>query len=123
DPYPTVVEGRVLWVVDLYTTTSRYPYAQEADTDQLREDSGLRHDFNYVRNSVKATVDAYDGTVTMYVVDDEDPIIAAYADAFPELFTPGDEMPASLREHLRYPEDLFRIQTTAYGRYHLQDPD
>ncbi|HEX6419972.1 MAG TPA: UPF0182 family protein [Acidimicrobiales bacterium] len=123
DPYPTVVDGRVLWVVDLYTTTSRYPYAQEADTDQLRDDSGLRHDFNYVRNSVKATVDAYDGTVTLYVVDDEDPIIAAYANAFPELFTPGDEMSASLRDHLRYPEDLFRIQTTAYGRYHLQDPD
>jgi hypothetical protein len=123
DPYPVVVDGRVLWVVDLYTTTSRYPYAQEADTDQLLSASGLNHDFNYVRNSVKATVDAYDGTVSLYVVDDEDPIIAAYQDAFPELFTPGDEMSAGLREHLRYPEDLFRIQTAAYGRYHLQDPD
>ena len=123
DPYPAVVDGRVLWVVDLYTTTSRYPYAQEADSDQVLSSSGLNHDFNYVRNSVKATVDAYDGTVTLYVVDDEDPIVAAYQDAFPELFTPGDEMSAGLREHLRYPEDLFRIQTAAYGRYHLQDPD
>ncbi|HEX6424956.1 MAG TPA: UPF0182 family protein [Acidimicrobiales bacterium] len=123
DPYPVVVDGSVLWMVDLYTTTSRYPYAQEADSDQVLSRSGLNHDFNYVRNSVKATVDAYDGTVTLYVVDDEDPIIAAYQDAFPELFTPGDEMSAGLREHLRYPEDLFRIQTAAYSRYHLQDPD
>lgn len=123
DPYPVVVDGRVQWVVDLYTTTSRYPYAQEADSEQVLSSSGLNHDFNYVRNSVKATVDAYDGTVTLYVVDDDDPIIAAYQDAFPELFTPGDEMSAGLREHLRYPEDLFRIQTAAYGRYHLQDPD
>jgi hypothetical protein len=123
DPYPVVVDGHVTWVVDLYTTTSRYPYAQQADSDQVTQGSGLNHDFNYVRNSVKATVDAYDGTVTMYVVDDDDPIIAAYQDAFPELFTPGDEMSSSLRGHLRYPEDLFRIQTAAYGRYHLDDPD
>ena len=123
DPYPVVVDGRVTWVVDLYTTTSRYPYAQQADTDQLTERSGLDHDFNYVRNSVKATVDAYEGTVTLYVVDDEDPIIRAYEDAFPDLFTPGDDMPRDLREHVRYPEDLFRIQTAAYGRYHLTDPD
>ena len=76
-----------------------------------------------MRNSVKATVDAYDGTVTLYVVDDDDPIIRAYDDAFPDLFTDGDEMPDELRAHLRYPEDLFRIQTAAYGRYHLEDPD
>ena len=124
-----VVDGRVTWLVDLYTTTSRYPYAQEAETDQLTSGSGLNHDLNYVRNSVKATVDAYDGTVTMYVVDDmrpedkRDPIIAAYRDAFPELFTSGDEMPDEVRAHLRYPEDLFRLQTASYGRYHLSDPD
>jgi uncharacterized protein len=123
DPYPVAVEGRIVWMVDLYTTTSRYPYAQEADVDQLSDASGLRHDFNYVRNSVKATVDAYDGTVTLYVVDEEDPIIRAYQKAFPDLFTPGDEMSSSLREHVRYPEDLFRVQTAAYGRYHLTDPD
>jgi uncharacterized membrane protein (UPF0182 family) len=123
DPYPVVADGKVTWVVDLYTTTSRYPYAQEADTDQLSDDSGLDHDFNYVRNSVKATVDAYDGTVTLYVMDDGDPIIRAYQKAFPDLFTDADEMSQSLRQHLRYPEDLFRIQTAAYARYHLTDPD
>jgi uncharacterized protein len=123
DPYPAVVDGKVTWVVDLYTTTSRYPYAQQADTDQLTSGSGLNHDFNYVRNSVKATVDAYDGTVTLYVVDGDDPIIDAYVDAFPDLFTPGRDMSDELRAHVRYPEDLFRIQTAAYGRYHLEDPD
>jgi uncharacterized membrane protein (UPF0182 family) len=123
DPYPVVVDGRVTWVVDLYTSTARYPYGQQADTDQLTSESGLNHDFNYVRNSVKATVDAYDGTVALYLVDDEDPIIRAYDDAFPDLFTDGDEMSDELQAHLRYPEDLFRIQTAAYGRYHLEDPD
>jgi uncharacterized membrane protein (UPF0182 family) len=123
DPYPAVIDGRITWIVDMYTTTDRYPYGQEAETDQLTSGSGLNHDFNYVRNSVKATVDAYDGTVTLYVVDDEDPIIETYADAFPDLFTDGDEMSDELRSHLRYPEDLFRIQTAAYGRYHLDDPD
>jgi uncharacterized protein len=123
DPYPAVIDGRVTWIIDLYTTSSRYPYAQQADTDQLPAGSGLDHSLNYVRNSVKATVDAYDGDVTFYVVDDEDPIIDAYRGAFPELFTDGDEMDDELRAHLRYPEDLFRIQTSAYGRYHLTDPD
>lgn len=121
DPYPVVVDGHVTWVVDLYTTTDRYPYGQEAETEQLTSASGLDHDFNYVRNSVKATVDAYDGTVKLYVTDSEDPIIRAYEDAFPDLFV-GGKMPDALREHLRYPEDLFRIQTAAYGRYHLDDP-
>jgi uncharacterized membrane protein (UPF0182 family) len=123
DPYPVAVEGRIVWMVDLYTTTSRYPYAEQAETEQLTEASGLNHDFNYVRNSVKAAVDAYDGTVNLYVMDTHDPIIAAYQKAFPDLFTSGDEMTASMRAHIRYPEDLFRIQTTEYGRYHLTDPD
>jgi uncharacterized protein len=122
DPYPVVVDGQVQWVVDLYTTTSRYPYAQMADTDQVSSASGLNRRFNYVRNSVKATVDAYDGTVTFYVMDDKDPIIDAYRDAFPDLFS-DDPLPEDLQAHLRYPEDLFRVQTTAYARYHLDDPD
>jgi uncharacterized protein len=122
DPYPVLINGRVQWVVDLYTTTSRYPYAQMADTDQLASSSGLNHRFNYVRNSVKATVDAYEGTVTFYVMDPDDPIIDAYRDAFPDLFS-DDAIPEELQAHLRYPEDLFRIQTAAYGRYHLDDPD
>jgi len=123
DPYPVAVEGRIVWMIDLYTTTSHYPYAEQADTDQVSDASGLRHDFNYVRNSVKATVDAYDGTVTLYVWDPSDPIVAAYEKAFPDLFTDRDEMSADMKAHVRYPEDLFRIQTTAYGRYHLTDPD
>jgi len=122
DPYPVVVDGGVQWVIDLYTTTSRYPYGQMADTDQVSSSSGLDHRFNYVRNSVKATVDAYDGTVTLYVTDEDDPIIDAYRDAFPDLFT-DEPMPEPLQAHLRYPEDLFRIQTAAYARYHLADPD
>jgi uncharacterized protein len=122
DPYPVVVDGKVQWVVDLYTTTSRYPYAQMADTDQVSSASGLNRRFNYVRNSVKATVDAYEGTVTFYVMDEEDPIIDAYRDAFPDLFS-DDPLPNDLQAHLRYPEDLFRVQTAAYARYHLDDPD
>jgi uncharacterized protein len=122
DPYPVVVDGKVQWVVDLYTTTSRYPYAQMADTDQVSSASGLNRRFNYVRNSVKATVDAYEGTVTFYVMDEEDPIIDAYRDAFPDLFS-DDPLPEDLQAHLRYPEDLFRVQTAAYARYHLDDPD
>jgi uncharacterized protein len=123
DPYPVVVDKGVRWVVDLYTTTSRYPYAQRADTDQVVSSSGLNHRFNYVRNSVKATVDAYDGTVTLYPMPGvDDPILDAYRKAFPDLFS-DDEMPAELQAHLRYPEDLFRVQTAAYGRYHLTDPD
>jgi uncharacterized membrane protein (UPF0182 family) len=123
DPYPVVVDGRVQWVVDAYTTTSRYPYAQRIGNDvQLTRDSGLDRDSNYVRNSVKAVVDAYDGSVRFYVSDPDDPIIKAWESAFGDLFTPGDEMPAALREHLRYPEDLFRVQTDLYSKYQLE-PD
>ena len=122
DPYAVVLDGRLVWVQDLYTTTDRYPYGQRADTDQLPPDSGLRHRFNYVRNSVKATIDAYDGTVTFYVVDEDDPIVEAWRSAFPDLFTDASEMPDGLDEHLRYPEDMFRVQTEAWQRYHLEDP-
>lgn len=123
DPYPVLLDNRIVWVQDLYTTTDRFPYGQRANTDDLSSESGLRHGFNYVRNSVKATVDAYDGTVRFYVMDDEDPIIDAWRSAFPDLFTEGSEMPAELEPHLRYPEDLFRLQTTAWQRYHLRDVD
>ncbi|MGH9214194.1 MAG: UPF0182 family protein [Acidimicrobiales bacterium] len=121
DPYPVLLDGEVVWVVDLYTTTSRYPYGQEADNDEVSDESGLDHNFNYVRNSVKATVDAYDGTVRFYVMDTQDPILDAYRDAFPDLFSDRDEMPEGLEAHLRYPEDLFRVQTAAWQRYHLSD--
>ena len=120
DPYPVVVDGRVQWVVDAYTTTSRYPYAQRVGNEvQLTNDSGLPRDANYVRNSVKAVVDAYDGSVRFYVTDAEDPIIRAWQGAFGDLFTPATEMPEELRQHLRYPEDLFRVQTDVYSKYQL----
>ena len=123
DPYPVVVDGRILWVVDAYTTTSRYPYGQFADRSQVNAGSGLDHDFNYVRNSVKATVDAYDGSIRLYSVDDQDPILRVWAGAFPDLFQPKSSMPASLAEHLRYPEELFRVQTAAYSKYRLDAND
>jgi uncharacterized membrane protein (UPF0182 family) len=122
DPYPVVIDGTVQWVVDGYTATSRYPYAQAVGDDvALSSNSGIPRNANYVRNSVKAVVDAYDGSVTLYVVDPDDPIVRAWMAAFPDLFTSGDAMPAGLREHLRYPEDLFRVQTNVYSKYHL-DP-
>ena len=119
DPYPVAVDGRVKWLVDAYTTSNRYPYAQNADLSQLTATSGLGFPFNYIRNSVKATVDAYDGSVALYISDPSDPIVQAWASAFPDLFTPMDAMPGDLRSHLRYPEDLFRVQTAHYSKYRL----
>jgi uncharacterized membrane protein (UPF0182 family) len=119
DPYPVALDGGVVWVVDGYTTTARYPYAQNANTDQLTLGSGLNYEFNYVRNSVKAVVNAYDGSMQFYISDAADPIVNAWASAFPDLFLPLDAMPADLQTHLRYPEDLFRIQTEAYSKYRL----
>ena len=123
DPYPVIHDGRIVWIVDAYTTTSRYPYAQRVETGQLPNESGLDHTFNYVRNSVKAVVDAYDGTVDFYVMPVEDPIIEAYRDTFPRLFTDFEEMPEDLKAHLRYPEDLFRIQSNSWARYHVSEAD
>ena len=119
DPYPVAVEGGILWVVDGYTTSDRFPYAQNANTSQLTGGSGLDFPFNYIRNSVKAVVNAYDGSMQFYVADPDDPIINAWADAFPDLFAPLSAMPAELQQHLRYPEDLFRVQTEAYSKYRL----
>ncbi|MEA2703988.1 MAG: uncharacterized protein QOD63_1933 [Actinomycetota bacterium] len=122
DPYMVIHQGRILWLQDAYTTTTRYPYSRRADTSRLRGDSGLNGGFNYVRNSVKVAVDAYDGSMTFYVVDPTDPIIKAYQQAFPKLFTDGAAMDDELRAHLRYPEDMFRVQTNMYGLYHMTDP-
>jgi len=114
DPYPVVLNGRIVWVIDSYTTTDQYPYSQ-VNTGN----GGLSGNTNYVRNSVKATVDAYDGTVHFFVVDNKDPLIRAYRKAFPDLFTDGSKMPAGLREHLRYPEDLFSMQSNVFSKYHV----
>jgi uncharacterized membrane protein (UPF0182 family) len=111
DPYLVITaDGRLVWIVDAYTTTDRYPYAQP--------DRGM----NYIRNSVKATVDAFDGTMVFYIADPKDPLIRTWARAFPGLFTPMDRMPEDLRPHIRYPEDLFSLQARMYGTYHMQDP-
>ena len=119
DPYPVAVNGRAMWVVDAFTTSTRYPYGERIGDVQRKQPSGLGDNDNYVRNSVKAVVDAYSGEVTFYVVDDQDPILAAWRSAFPNLFTPVDQMPEELRAHLRYPEDLFRIQTDMYSKYRI----
>lgn len=121
DPYPVVLDGRVVWLMDGYTTSDAYPYSQAINDERLRPGSGLSQNLNYVRNSVKVTIDAYDGTMTFYVVDPDDPIIQAYEKAFPELFTDLDEAPDGLAEHFRYPDDLFRIQTDVYAKYHVTD--
>lgn len=121
DPYPVILDGRLSYVIDAYTTTDQYPYAQTADNEQLDPRSGLNGGFNYVRNSVKAVVDAYDGTVEFYEMPGDDPILQAYRDAFPELFSDFEDMPDTLRDHLRYPEDMFRVQTNMWGRYHIDD--
>ena len=119
DPYPVIVDGGVQWVIDAYTATSRYPYAQRVGNVQLSPNNGLARSANYIRNSVKAVVDAYTGEVTFYVVDDTDPILRAWRSAFPDLFTSFDQMPDELQQHLRYPEDLFRVQTEVYSKYQV----
>jgi len=119
DPYPVLVNGHIDWVQDAYTTTDNYPYAQNADTSAVAQGSGLSGNFNYVRNSVKVLIDAYTGKMTFYVMDPNDPIIRTYEKAFPEMFTPASKMPSDLRAHLRYPEDIFTVQATMYGKYHI----
>ncbi len=123
DPYVVIIGGRTQYVLDAYTTSASFPYAQQAETGALPASSGLTRNFNYIRNSVKAVVDAYDGSVTFYVVTPDDPLIRAYQEAFPELFADQNDVPEELREHFRYPEDLFRTQTTMWGRYHIDNPD
>jgi len=122
DPYPVLADGKIQYILDAYTTSDHYPNAQRATVSGIAADSGLNQSFNYVRNSVKVVVDAYEGTVKMYVINPDDPIIQAYQSAFPDLFIDGSQLPDSVRVHLRFPEDLFKIQTTMWGRYHIDDP-
>jgi uncharacterized membrane protein (UPF0182 family) len=127
DPYPTVVNGRVLWVVDGYTTSNSYPYSQRRTLSDAAEDSQTgtgtarqpREQFNYIRNSVKATVDAYDGTVTLYSVDDSDPVLRTWNKAFGNIVKPQAAIPDALRAHFRYPEDLFKVQRDVLAQYHV----
>ncbi len=121
DPYLVVDadDGRLVWMIDCYTMSDKYPYStpQEMQVNPVTFVAP-----NYIRNSVKATVDAYDGTVKLYLTDPNDPIALTYSHIFPNLLRPLAEMPAGLRAHLRYPEDLFRLQRTVYASYHVDDP-
>jgi uncharacterized membrane protein (UPF0182 family) len=119
DPYVVVVDGRVYWILDAYTTGATYPYSQSS---AFQPTSANPIDINYVRNSVKVVIDAYEGTTDFYVIDPKDPIIKAYQATFPSLFKPIDAMPAGLRAHLRVPEDLFNTQVDIYATYHITDP-
>jgi uncharacterized membrane protein (UPF0182 family) len=111
DPYLVITEkGRLVWIQDAYTWSDRYPYSEP-----------LADGTNYIRNSIKAVIDAYDGSVTMYVVEPEDPVVQTYWAIFPDLFTPGEEMAEDIRAHLRYPQDLFMKQAEMYQRYHMRD--
>lgn len=121
DPYPVVVDGNIKWVIDAFTTTDKYPYAEMANTSQLTEGSGLNHSFNYVRNSVKAVIDAYTGETTFYIMDAKDPIARMWKKAFPDLFKKASDVDPQLAAHFRYPEDLFRVQTNLFGRYQFDD--
>lgn len=122
DPYLALIKGDLFWIIDMYTVSDKYPYAQPADTRRINENSGLPINFNYLRNSVKAVINAYDGTIDFYVVDSQDPIIQSYVDIFPDLFSPEEEMSDELLDHIRYPEDLFTIQSDMYRDYHMTDP-
>jgi len=116
DPYLVITDsGRLVWMVDGYTTSDAHPYSRELQVNGMDP-------LNYIRNSVKATVDAYDGETHLYIFAPDDPLIAAYQNLFPELFLPESAMPPDLRAHARYPETLFRVQAEIYSTYHMLDP-
>ncbi|GHF16451.1 UPF0182 family protein [Pseudolysinimonas yzui] len=128
DAYPAVVDGRILWIVDGYTTTASYPYSHVQSLSGAIVDSNTPaqpyaiDDINYIRNSVKATVDAYDGTVTLYAWDEEDPILKTWEAIYPGTITPKSEMSDELLAHVRYPADLFKVQRSVLATYHITNP-
>lgn len=111
DPYLVVANGHLFWILDAYTTSGLYPYASRVGA------------LNYIRNSVKFVVDAYNGTTTAYLADPDDPVAATWSRIFPGLFTPLDEMPAEIRRHVRYPSDIFTVQSSVFTTYHMTEPD
>jgi len=115
DPYMVISGGRLFWIQDAYTISNMYPYSKRLKSPFMNRR------LNYIRNSVKVIIDAYDGNVTYYMIDDKDPILKTYSKIFPALFKPLDEMPADLKKHIRYPYDLFDIQVNTYATYHMQD--
>ncbi|MEP7019235.1 MAG: UPF0182 family protein [Pseudonocardiales bacterium] len=133
DPYPVVdpASGHIVWIVDAYTTIANYPYSERQSLADLTSDSLTRNkktagqpnsQINYIRNSVKATVDAYDGTLNLYQWDDKDPVLKAWMKSFPGLVEKNSAMPSGIREHVRYPEDLFEVQRSLLEKYHVDDP-
>jgi uncharacterized membrane protein (UPF0182 family) len=133
NPYPAVVDGRIQWIVDGYTTTADYPYSRLQAIDSATTDSTVATatavqaigsgKINYIRNSVKATVDAFDGTVRLYSWDDQDPLLQAWSQAFDGTVEPMSEISGDLMAHLRYPEDLFKVQRMMLSKYHVTDAD
>lgn len=127
DAYPSVVDGRIVWIVDGYTLSSNYPYSSTVSLTTAISDSSnpaprfALDDINYIRNSVKATVDAYDGSVTLYAWDEEDPVLQSWQKVYPSTIKPIEDMSAELISHVRYPTDLFKVQRTILGVYHVDD--
>ena len=131
DPYPAIVNGKIVWIVNGYTTSAGYPYSaktllSEATSDVVTVRSAavaaqLEKPINYIRNSIKATVDAYDGTVTLYAWDDKDPVLKTWQKAFPTVVKPKSAIDAALLSHMRYPEDMFRVQREVLSKYHVSD--
>jgi uncharacterized membrane protein (UPF0182 family) len=130
DPYPAVVNKRIVWIMDGYTTLNNYPYAQhetlgDVTADSLSNQQGRRlpnQEVNYIRNSVKAIVDAYDGKVTLYQFDPTDPVLQTWEKVYPGIIRPASEISDELRSHFRYPEDLFKVQRKLLTKYHVEDP-
>ena len=128
--YPAIVNKRMVWIVDGYTTLDNYPYSELTSLSAATTDSNevalnrlqIDKEVSYIRNSVKATVDAYDGTVTLYAQDEQDPVLQAWMKVFPGTIKPNSDITPELQEHLRYPEDLFKVQRSLLARYHVDDP-
>ena len=128
--YPAIVNRKIVWIVDGYTTLDNYPYSELTSLSSATADSNevavnrlaLNKQVSYIRNSVKATVDAYDGTVTLYAQDESDPVLQAWMKVFPDTVKPKSEISPELQQHLRYPEDLFKVQRALLAKYHVDDP-
>ncbi|HEY9643254.1 MAG TPA: UPF0182 family protein, partial [Coleofasciculaceae cyanobacterium] len=131
DPYMVVIDGKLQWLLDAYTVSDRYPYAKpvaqmQAENQVLKASNGaaiVQDNLNYIRNSVKVLIDAYDGSLRFFVVDETDPVLTTYRKIFPHLFEPTDAIPPAVKAHFRYPEDLFKIQARLYQTYHMSDPE
>ena len=128
DPYPSVVDGRMVWIVDAYTTSSNYPYSRTESLSAVTSDQQVTSgvfaldNINYIRNSVKATVDAYDGSVTLYAWDENDAVLQTWQKVYPTNLKPISDMSGELMSHVRYPTDLFKAQRAILGQYHVTDP-